>query len=164
MVATTASIDLIANKGAQSAHMSIFTNYQVKRCGEPMLLQNRGRGQWNRRGVGALIGGAGWAARQRVERCSLSFWAGFGLEGEFQAAERRSKRLFRAFRSYKTLLAIRDGPASWRPPGLKNMGIPHARRVQTGGGPNTTTTIYGSAVVPAKMRVRKRMLHNHGTE
>ena len=68
MVATTASIDLIANKGAQCAHMSIFTNYQVKRCGEPMLLQNRGRGQWNRRGVGALIGGAGWAARQRVER------------------------------------------------------------------------------------------------
>ena len=43
MVATTASIDLIANKGAQCAHMSIFTNYQVKRCGEPMLLQNRGR-------------------------------------------------------------------------------------------------------------------------
>ena len=45
MVATTASIDLIANKGAQSAQMSIFTNYQVKRCGEPMLLQNWGGAQ-----------------------------------------------------------------------------------------------------------------------
>ena len=63
MVATTASIDLIANKGAQCAHMSIFTNYQVKRCGGPMLLQNWGGGQWNRRNVGALIGGAGWAVR-----------------------------------------------------------------------------------------------------
>lgn len=68
MAATTASIDLIANKGAQGAHMSIFTNYQVKRCGGPMLLQNWGRGQWNRRDIGALIGDAGWAARQRVER------------------------------------------------------------------------------------------------
>ena len=39
VVATTASTDLIANKGAQCAHMSIFTNYQVKRCGEPILPQ-----------------------------------------------------------------------------------------------------------------------------
>lgn len=68
MVATTASIDLIANKGAQCAHMSIFTNYQVKRCGGPMLLQNRGREQWNRRGAGALMRMRDWDARQRVEQ------------------------------------------------------------------------------------------------
>ena len=70
MVATTASIDLIANKGAQCAHMSIFTNYQVKRCGCPMLLQNWGREQWNRRGAGTLIGDAGWVVRTaRRGRC-----------------------------------------------------------------------------------------------
>ena len=85
MVATTASIDLIANKGAQSAHMSIFTNYQVKRCGEPMLLQNRGRGQWNRRGVGALIGGAGWAARAARQTLLVVVLGGFGAWGRISS-------------------------------------------------------------------------------
>ena len=43
MVATTASIDLIANMWAHCAYMSISPYYQVKRCGEPMQLQNWGR-------------------------------------------------------------------------------------------------------------------------
>lgn len=56
MVATTASMYSIANKGAQCAHSPISTGYRVQTLWLVHILpQNRGRKHWGRQGEKALL-------------------------------------------------------------------------------------------------------------
>ena len=62
-------MNLSIQQGGAMPPAAVVTDESINSdcCGDPILLQNWSREQWNRRGVGTLIGDAGWSAR--TARC-----------------------------------------------------------------------------------------------